>query len=189
MAVVAQRYARALLELLAESNNLLEARDRLAHIAEAATGEADARQLWLAPQVSMAHKTELLEKLLAAVHASPIVHDFCRHLLAKRRFAIIDQIAREFDRLCRERLDQASAVIYTPRSIEAVELDRLKKQLSKRVGKTVTCEVQIDPQLIGGIKIRLENTVIDASVAGMLATARTALAESALPRADAPVDG
>ena len=189
MAVIAQRYARALIELLAESNNLLEARDRLAHIAEAAAGEPAARQLWLAPQVSMAQKTELLEKLLAAVHASPIVHDFCRHLLVKRRFSMIDQISREFDRLCRDRLSQASAVIHTPQPLEPAELDRLRKQLSKRAGKTVTCEVQVDPQLIGGIKIRLENTVIDASVAGMLATARTALAESALPRADATVDG
>jgi F-type H+-transporting ATPase subunit delta len=177
--VIARRYAKALLELLAKSNNLLEARDRLAQIAQAAVGEAATRRLWLAPQVPDARKADLLEEVLAAVHASRLVHDFCRHLLSRGRITLLAAISDKFDVLCREKLGQATAVVRAPRPVEAPGLERLKRRLSQMTGKTVTCRVEVDPRMIGGIKVLLENTVIDGSVRGKLAAVRAAMAEAA----------
>jgi len=177
--IIARRYARALLELVSKGNNLLEARDRLADIAQAAVGDPAARPMWLAPQVTMEQKSEVLEKILSAVHASKVVHDFCRHLLARGRFALVGLISREFDAFCRDRLAQMTAVVRSPRPIEGDVLERLKRQLSQVAGKTVACRVDVDPQMIGGIQVLLENTVIDGSIRGKLAAARAALTEAA----------
>jgi F-type H+-transporting ATPase subunit delta len=177
--IIARRYARALVELVSRGNNLLEARDRLADIAQAAVGDPAARPMWLAPQVTMQQKAEMLEEILAAVHASRIVHDFCRHLLARGRFALVAVISREFEGLCRQRLGQLTAVVRSPRPVEGPALDRLKKRLSQMSGRTVACRVDVDPQMIGGIKVLLEDSVIDGSIRGKLAVARAALTEAA----------
>jgi len=68
--------------------------------------------------------------------------------------------------------------VTTAVKLDANDRDRVAIQLSERLGKTVTMRVEVDPQIIGGLKIQYGDRLIDASVATRLQQLRRRLTEA-----------
>jgi F-type H+-transporting ATPase subunit delta len=93
---------------------------------------------------------------------------FVRVLLEADRLGLLPEIRQLFDALKDAADGLARAQIISAYPIDDAELGGLKSALERRFGKKIEATVSIDPQLIGGAKIIVGDTVIDASVQGEL---------------------
>jgi F-type H+-transporting ATPase subunit delta len=93
---------------------------------------------------------------------------FVRVLIEADRLTLLPQIRNLFDALRDEAEGVARAQITSAFPIDDAELAGLKNALERRFGKKIETTVNIDPELIGGARIVVGDTVIDASVQGEL---------------------
>jgi F-type H+-transporting ATPase subunit delta len=90
--------------------------------------------------------------------------NFIRVLLEGGRIALLPDILRLFDRL-KDGVDGvARAQIVSAYPVDDAQLAALKGALERRFGKTIETTVSVDPDLIGGVKVTVGDTVIDGSV-------------------------
>jgi len=107
------------------------------------------------------------------------IHELTLHylylLIDKRREALIRYTEPEFIRLANEARGIVVARLTMAVEPTEAELARLKEKLSAHTGKRVELQLQIDPSIIGGVVVRIGDTVMDGSVAGFLAQLRERL--------------
>ncbi len=91
------------------------------------------------------------------------------------RLHILSEIYVLFEQKVEQDRNMAKAIIQSAYAVSNADKDRLEKLLSDKFGKTITASVEINSELIGGIKILINDTVIDASVKGSLSNLATQL--------------
>lgn len=162
---VTARYAEALFELARDKGLLTE----IAADVEFLKGEMsdpDVSRFLLDASVTPAEKLArvgFLEK-----HVQPLTFNFVRLLLDKRRIEVLSDLGEAFqDRMLRE-TGAARGTVECARPLDDGDLASLAAQLGARVGKTVTLEQRVVPDLIGGVRVFLENKMLDLSIQGQL---------------------
>ena len=98
-----------------------------------------------------------------------------RVLADNRRLTLLPAIATLFHELAQADANTATARIVTAFPLSAGQLERLQARLAKRYGKTIEAEVDLNPDLIGGVTVTVGDEMIDASVRGRLESLATAL--------------
>ena len=170
---VARRYAKALLEIGKEENNS----DTLGADLQASldTMVANDNQLMDAlshPALSLQERTQILNEVLPKLDLNPIIGNFLRLLLDKRRFEILPQINVQYQELADEHAGCARARVITVRPMSPEMEAKVKESLETATGKTVILESSIDPNLIGGMVAHVGGKVYDASVRSRLTDLR-----------------
>lgn len=94
--------------------------------------------------------------------------NFLKLLIRKRREDLIDECVREFQVLLAEHSNSVDAEAATAVPMEPAQQERLTQSLQVLTGKTVRLTTHVDPSLMGGVVVRLGDTVIDGSVRGKL---------------------
>lgn len=84
--------------------------------------------------------------------------------LTERQPTGLSQILREYHRLVRLHIDRRTAVVESAQSLPAAQQTNLRSSLSRRFGADLRFEFRVNPELIGGIKIRVGSEVFEASV-------------------------
>lgn len=171
---IAKRYARAFYEVAQEKQATSKFADDLALIVRQLQDDAALQAFLVNPIVSAAEKERVVTTAFSN-YVDESTLNFLRVLIHAGREAYMVPIATEFAKYLAE--DQGvvdahveSAIALTEAQVEAVSL------ACKAPGVvTVRCHVQVNPSLIGGLRIRIGDRVVDASVAGRLAAARRAL--------------
>ena len=159
---VAQRYARALLEL-AEQSSAVEGthRDLLeANILVAQHPEISC--LLMNTTIAREEKEDFLEKILPD-KISSLVLNFIKVLVKKRRFQDLAPIAEEFNRLYEEKKGIQRVHVESAVPLDEILQEKLRRALSKKTGREVILETTVKPELLGGLVIDFEGTQIDAS--------------------------
>jgi F-type H+-transporting ATPase subunit delta len=126
------------------------------------------------PNISREEKLETVPRIFPG--ADPHVLNLLRILTSKHRMHLVPQIVVEFERLLRESRGVAEATVTVARSIGNDEEQQIAQQLGRALGKRVEIRTEVDPNIIGGIVIRIGDQLIDASVAGRLERLRQQLA-------------
>jgi F-type H+-transporting ATPase subunit delta len=162
MEEIAQVYARSLFEVATEHDNLDVVRDQLAEFAEALDGSHELQMFFFSPYFSTDEKQEGLRQTVTEADESFL--NFLSLLLENHRMPVIFRVRREYDRLWRE-ANQLLAVQIT----SAVELDpsvaeRVGDEIGRQTGRTVELTSNVDPEILGGIVVRVGNSIIDASI-------------------------
>ena len=162
MEEIAQVYARSLFEVATEHDNLDVVRDQLAEFAEALDGSHELQMFFFSPYFSTDEKQDGLRRTVTEVAESFL--NFLSLLLENHRMPVIFRVRREYDRLWRE-TNQLLAVQIT----SAVELDpsvaeRVGDEIGRQTGRTVELTSAVDPEILGGIVVRVGNSIIDASI-------------------------
>jgi len=136
------------------------------------------RDMWESPLIPAGHKRDIITKVLGdSVH--PLTLAFLRLLVDKRREEVLDPVQFEL-RLLTDRarhLMRAEAVFAIAPTAE--ERDALRRSLEQRTGEHVDLSVQVDPDILGGVIVRLHDTIIDGSVRGTLERLRDQLLQEA----------
>lgn len=90
-------------------------------------------------------------------------------LLEKQRFGLIKEIFQKFRLLAHESMGVLEGQLITPAPVAAAMRKKLEKKLELKFGKKVLLQESIDPSLVGGAVILVENHLIDFSIKGKLA--------------------
>jgi F-type H+-transporting ATPase subunit delta len=126
------------------------------------------------PETQRSDKLAVLEKLLPSV--GPEVLNLLRLLVLRDRIPLVPQIRAEFVRLDREARGVVEADVTVARAYDREEQNEIQRRLAEATGKKVELRLHVDPQILGGIVVRIGDRLIDGSVSGRLQRLRHEMA-------------
>lgn len=161
---IARTYARALLESerfdLSNSEHYL---DEISFISKVIFTESTARQIFENPGISKVDKKQLINKIFSN-HISPKIIDFLSLLIDKQRFNLLPEIHDHLARLINKLKGIAQAEVFSASELDTVTMESLKEKLESAFKEKVTIEAKVDPSLIGGLKIKVNDLLYDGSI-------------------------
>ena len=166
LTTIARPYAEAAFALAREGNALPVWSERLRYLS-AIIGDPAVGRALDNPKLTAGDKEALLLSV-AGDKLDATERNFVRVLVEADRVALLPQIAALFDALRNEAEGVATARIDTAFPLSEAELASLTETLAKRFGKRIDATVNVAPELIGGARITVGDTVIDASVQAQL---------------------
>jgi F-type H+-transporting ATPase subunit delta len=156
MEEIAQVYARALFEVATEHDDIDLVREQLGQFADALDESRELQMFFFSPYFSTEEKEDGLHK--AVTGADESVLNFLSLLLENHRMPVIFRVRREYDRLW-EDAHKLLAVQIDPSVAE-----RVGDEIGRQTGRTVELTSTVDPEVLGGIVVRVGNSIIDASI-------------------------
>ena len=124
-------------------------------------------------RVPQASKRTSIEKL--GGHVNALTSNFLHLLLDRRRLEVLREFPAAFrDRLMRER-GMVEGVVESARALGDAELESLAAAVGAKLGKQVSLEARLQPDLMAGVRVFVDNKLIDSSASGRLETLRTKL--------------
>ena len=177
MEEIAQVYARSLFQVAKEQSKIDEIREQLGQFAEALAEDQNLQVFFFSPYFSTTEKKEGLAKALDG--AEEILVNFLELLIENHRMPVIFRVRRAYDALWEEE-NQLLPVSVT----SAIELDKktvgqIGDRIAEQTGRKVELSAQVDPDILGGIVVRVGNQVLDASVRNRLEQLRRTVARAA----------
>lgn len=163
---VARPYAEAVFSLASEQKRLDAWLEALVWLA-AMVDNPDVAQVVTNP-IHTAQEIEALMLGILGARGDETVKRFLATLIENNRLMLLPEITRQYEALKSKAEGVTDAVVETAFPLSDVEVADLAAKLSKRYGKNVRLTVQVDPELIGGVRMLVGDDVIDASVRGKL---------------------
>ncbi len=171
---IARNYAEALLALAGKAKDA-EGWGALISALGDAVGEDKALRNFLeAPQVSAGEKNVVLGKALSDKAPRPFVL-FVQKLVSNRRQMLLPEIAVEYHNLLDAAAGRVHARVTVAREYDDAAREALKAALTTALKKTVVAHVSVDPRILGGVVVRVGDTVMDGSVKRRLSKLRDTL--------------
>ena len=178
MSPVARRYAQALTEEAQKAGSLDAADADVALVTQTLDGSRDLRLALTSPVVSHEKKGAILDRLFGG-QVSDLALRFLHLLVQNERDGQIPEILDAYRALRDERTGTVEALVRSAKPLDHAEIDRLKRALEARSGRTVRMRYEIDPALIGGLVVRVGDVVYDRSVRHQLESLRDQLTDRA----------
>lgn len=165
--MVAKRYALALFQLSKEKNLLEQVEEELRVVKEVLINSDDLNAVLESPKVSVAKKKEIIKDSFSKVN--PFVMNTLMILIDRHRQDQMVEVADQFLELSNEEQGIAEAKVYSIRPLTQDESEALSTSFAAKVGKkSLRIENIVDPELLGGLKIRIGNRIFDGSLRGKL---------------------
>jgi F-type H+-transporting ATPase subunit delta len=168
---IARNYADALLSLARKANAATEWGELINAVASAVEENLTLRRFLAAPQVSAADKNAVLGKGLAG-KAPPLFVKFLQKLVSNRRQTLIPEVATEYGNLLDAAEGRVHARVTVARTMSDADTQAITAQLSKALRKIVVPHVAVNPAILGGVIVRVGDTVMDGSVRRRLGVLR-----------------
>lgn len=173
LTTIARPYAEAAFRL-ARDGNELPAWSEMLRFASSVVADARVAAALDNPKLNAGDK-ETLVLSVCGERLNALGRNFIRVLIGADRVALLPQIAGLFDALKNDTDGVAKARIDSAFPLTDAQLGELKASLEKHFGKKIEATVNVDPTLIGGARISVGDTVIDASVEAQLHAMATQL--------------
>lgn len=169
----ARHYAEAAFQL-AKADQKLERWLEDLHTAATALQDERVSRLLASPAISEEDKFAAARRGLSGIE--PMALNLILLLIRRRRIALLPQIVAEFSRLANEYRGIVIAEVTSAVRLDEQRQRQVTQRLASLLGKTVKLRTRVDPSIIGGLVVRVGDTIIDGSVAGRLASLRRELA-------------
>lgn len=104
-----------------------------------------------------------------------MARNFLRTVIENGRVAVLPEVAKQFRDLVNAQSGTSDAVVYSAYDIDAATLSGLSGVLEKRFGRKLSLQVQVQPELIGGVRVVVGDEVLDTSVKARLEQMKVAL--------------
>jgi F-type H+-transporting ATPase subunit delta len=160
---IARNYAEALLELATRAKDLRGWGTLIASIADAMRADQKLRAFLETPRVDAATKNAVLRKALADRAPAKFVR-FVESVVSHRRQMLIPEIAQEYGDLVDVAENRMHANVTVARDADEKTRKLIADRLSKVFNKTVVPHLTIDERILGGLVVRVGDTVMDGSV-------------------------
>ena len=176
MEEIAEVYARSLFEVAKEHDLLDDVRDQLGQFADALNDNREVAIYFFSPYFSTEEKKSGLKKLISG--AEEVFMNFLEALIERHRMPVIFRIRARYDELWDEE-NQLLPVEVT----SAVELDKstissIGDRIGEQTGQAIELSSRVDPEILGGIVLRVGNFVLDASIRNRLNQLRKQVAQA-----------
>jgi len=172
---VANRYARALGEVLGPQGDYRRVLQDLDDFGATYGANADLRRLFESPTVTLEDKTKVLAAILERMGAAPVTANFLRVVLANYRVNLTDQIREAFRKLAYQRLGLTEVRIESAAWLSETDQQTLRARFAELTGGQVELKFHLSPELLGGILAQIQSTVYDGSIRGSLERIRQQL--------------
>jgi len=169
---IARNYAETLLELARRAGDLRGWGQTIDDVADAMQNDRTLRLFLESPRVSAAQKNLILGRAFEG-QLPPVFVRYLQALVSHRRQMLLPEIAREYHNL----VDQVEGRVHASVTISAEPADRERRtiatELSRVYGKEVVAHFVVNPAILGGVVVRVGDTVLDGSVRRRLGTLRS----------------
>ena len=162
-ATIARNYAAALLALARKADDLTAWGRMIDDVANAVERDDRLRRFLEAPQISAAQKNAVLSKAFED-RAPRLFLRFLQRLVMNRRQMLIPEIANEYRDLVDEVEGRVHAQVTLAKPIDEEQRAAIARQLTHTLGQPVVPQVRINPNILGGIIVRVGDRVMDGSV-------------------------
>jgi F-type H+-transporting ATPase subunit delta len=137
---------------------------------------AELRNFLASPAVTKEAKHRVIEKLLARVGGSKIVRNFLFVIVDHQRTHVLPEMIAAFQEVIRQRQGITEAQVSSAVELSKAQRAEMEFTLEKLTGKRVEATFSLEPELLGGAKVRVGDTVYDGSLRGRLNELRARLA-------------
>jgi len=168
--IIARRYAKALFSLgLGQGGDAVSAYGKdLEELAAVLENVPELMRVFANPIFVASEKKAVLDGVLAKLAVSPMVKNFLGLLAEKERLAFLPEIAVYFRTL----LDEAQGVVrgrlVTALNLAEARRDQIKSKLEAQTGKKLVLDFAVDPEILGGVMLKVGDKVLDASLRAQL---------------------
>ena len=162
--IAARRHAEALLRVAEKRNETERILKEFEDLCEVLDEEPRLQNALALPILSLKAKEEVLKEIGERLGLSPTLQSALRNIVELRRVHEIDDIFRSYRALALDSLGRAVAFVRSAQPLADEETQALVSHLSSYLGKTVEVRVEIDPDLLAGVEIRVGDLHINNSL-------------------------
>lgn len=179
--IIARNYAETLMTLAERQGPaaLEEFGRALDELAGQLSGDARTRQFLETPRVRPEQKKEALRQALAG-RAPEMFVRFVMVLVDKRRQSLLPEIAAAYRDLVDQRMGRARVDVTISHAPDAALQAEIQRALEAQLGRTVIASYRVDPDLLGGMVLRLGDEILDSSVRSRASALRRRLMETTI---------
>ena len=177
-AAVFGRYARALCDVAFDAGEEPRVTQDLAQYREIFVSVPELAEAFDSPAIPKDVKEKILSALLERYPVSSIAANFLRTLLQHNRLVYFQEICAAVTEAVHDQKGVVVAKVATAAPLSAAELELLKSGLSRITGKTVNLNVELESDLLGGLRVQIGSTVYDSSIRQQLSEMRRRLTEA-----------
>jgi len=165
--VVSKRYAKGLFQAAQEKGLVAETEAQLKLIVDVIEGDAEFRGFLKAPNITFATKKQVLLQAFGA-EVSPIVLNTVGLLIERGREGELPAVLASYLQVAGDALGRADAFVASSAPLSAEEQTKLGERFGALLGKKVRVTNTVNPELLGGLTVRIGDTLYDGSLKGKL---------------------
>jgi F-type H+-transporting ATPase subunit delta len=170
----ARQFARAAFRVAAKLDLVDSLLERFQLLEQIYRNNKAFRHLMITQRIPVEKKLELLRRIFDE-HLTDLEYEILRLLLEKGKGLQLARIARTINRLAQVEGGRKDLIVYTPEALADKQIEQLTQRVEASIKQPVRAKGIVDPNLLGGIKLRLGNTLIDGTIARRLELLREQL--------------
>lgn len=176
MEEIATVYARSLFEVAKEAGKLDQVREELGQLADAVSEDREVQVFLFSPYFSSQEKKEGLRK--AVTDADPLLVNFLELLVDNHRMPALMRVRRGYDALWERENDLLPVQITSAVELDEQTIKNIGDRIGQETGRKVELSSSVEPDLLGGIVVRVGNSIIDASIRNRLQQLRRTVSKA-----------
>jgi F-type H+-transporting ATPase subunit delta len=176
MEEIAQVYARSLFEVASEAGKLDTVREQLGAFADALQDSRELQTFFFSPYFSTEEKKDGLGRTVTG--ADETLTNVLEVLVENHRMPVIFRVRRDLDRLWQEANQLLPVQITSAVALDESVATRIGDEIGRQTGRRVQLTSTIDPDVIGGVVLRVGNSILDASIRTRLEALRKQVAKA-----------
>jgi ATP synthase F1 delta subunit len=177
MEELGQVYARALFESAMEHDVLDTIQEQLGTWADALGENKDLQTFFFSPRFTSAEKKDAIRRIIDGGDERFL--NFLELLAERHRLPVTFRIRRSFDDLWRNEHKLLSVEVTSAIELDESLIGSIGKRIEERTGRRIEMTAKVDPDIIGGLVLRVGNRILDASVQGRLQKLRRQITRAA----------
>jgi F-type H+-transporting ATPase subunit delta len=174
---MAGRYATALFELALESKAVDQVQSDLKAFDALVASSPDLTRLVRSPVFSADEQAKALAAVLDKAGIKGVAANFLRVVASNRRLFAVREMIRGFNKLAAQHKGEVTAQVTVAETLNDARMGEIRDALRQVTGKDVQVDVDVDPSIIGGLKVKLGSRMIDASLRTKLNSIKLAMKE------------
>ena len=174
MEEIAAVYAQALLEVGIEHGRLDELHEQLGQLADAIDADRNLQVFFFSPYFSTTEKQDGLARMLSG--ADPLLTNFLNLLIEKHRMPLVFRIRRDLDKRWETHNRMLAVSVTSAIALDEHTVAHIGDRIGERTGRRIAVTSVVDPEILGGIVLRVGNSILDASVRNRLEQLRKQVA-------------
>ena len=176
MEEIAQVYARALFEVAKERDLLDQIHDELTQFADAVSDNRQLAVFFFSPYFSTEEKKDALKR--AVTGAEPIFMNFLEALVERHRMPAIFRIRARYEELWDDEHKLLPVQVTSAVQLDEATVRSIGDRIGEQTGREVELSSEVDPDILGGIVLRVGNFILDASIRNRLEQLRKQVAQA-----------